>query len=150
MLGDTTPHRILAGNYGVTATLSGLQTEVRQGITVNVAQSALIDFMLKVGAVTERVEVTREAPLVETTNAVVTGWSPRKQVQDLPLNNRSLLDLPTLETGVCRCPRWRPRASKGMGAKISISGTRLYANLYQTDGADINDISQGAEAPAGT
>src|SRR3989304_2397948 len=79
------------GQYAVTVTLSGFQTGVRRGITLNVGQNAVIGFTLAVGAVTESVEVTGEAPLVETTTATVAGLTDAKQGQDLPLNARSLL-----------------------------------------------------------
>src|SRR5687767_15990431 len=47
---------ISPGNYDLTASIQGFQTEVRRGITVNVGQASVIDFGLQVGAVTERVE----------------------------------------------------------------------------------------------
>ena len=50
----------------------------------------MIDFTLKVGAISERVEVVADAQLVETSNAVVAGLVTERQVHDLPLNNRSL------------------------------------------------------------
>src|SRR3989304_5919311 len=78
------------GQYAVTASLSGFQTAVRRGITLNVGANAVIGFTLAVGAVAERVEVTGEAPLVETTTATVADLVDAKQVRDLPLNAGSL------------------------------------------------------------
>ena len=91
--GYYTAPNLSLGQYAVTASLSGFQTVVRRGITLNVGQNAVIGFTLQVGAVTESVEVTGEAPLVETTTATVAGLTDAKQVQDLPLNARSLLEL---------------------------------------------------------
>jgi len=142
--GYYTGSNIMSGNYEVIATMAGFQTEVRKGITVNVGQNSLIDFTLQVGAVSERVEVTAEAPLVETTNAVVTGLVTEKQVQDLPLNSRSLIELAPLQAGIVQAVNTAPGASKGMGAKLAISGTRYNANLFQVDGADINDLAGAA------
>src|SRR4051812_10603018 len=59
------------GQYEVTAGMTGFQTSVRRGITLNVGQNAVLDFTLQVGAMTEKVEVTAEAPLVETNTATV-------------------------------------------------------------------------------
>src|SRR5690242_15455434 len=88
------------GNYQVSASLPGFQTEIRRGFSVNVGQTAVIDLTLKVGTLAEKVEVTADAPLVETSNAVVAGLVTEKQVHDLPLNNRSLIELAPLEAGI--------------------------------------------------
>ena len=57
------------GNYRVTATLEGFQRVVRSGIVLTVGREAIVDLSLAVGAVTQTVEVTGEAPLVESTSA---------------------------------------------------------------------------------
>ena len=79
--GYYTAPNLSLGNYEITAGNGGFQTEVRRGITLNVGQNAVIDFTLKVGSVTERVEVTGEAPLIETTTATVSGLVTEKQVR---------------------------------------------------------------------
>ncbi|HWP85962.1 MAG TPA: TonB-dependent receptor, partial [Terriglobia bacterium] len=142
--GYYTAPNLTPGVYDLTALLSGFQTEVRRGLTVNVGQAAVMDFSMKVGAVSERVEVTAEAPLVETTNAVVSGLVSERQVEDLPLNSRSLIELAPLHSGVLLAPTGESSASKGMGAKLVISGTRYNTNLFQVDGADINDLGGAA------
>src|SRR5436309_4669868 len=98
--GYYTASNMSPGNYEVSASLEGFQTEVRRGFSVNVGQTSVIDFTLKVGAVAERVEVVAEAPLVETSNAVVAGLVTERQVHDLPLNNRSLIELAPLQAGI--------------------------------------------------
>src|SRR5947208_3463152 len=52
------------GKYRVVATVSGFQTEVRSGIVLTVGREAVVDLQLTVGAVSQTVEVTGEAPLV--------------------------------------------------------------------------------------
>src|SRR5438309_1856201 len=69
--GRYTAPQLPLGQYEVTATATGFQTETRSGITLTVGREATVDFSLRVGAVTEQVTVTGEAPLVETTNATV-------------------------------------------------------------------------------
>src|ERR1041385_571781 len=59
------------GQYQIQAEMNGFQTEIRKGITLNVGSDVVIDFMLKVGDVTEKIEVTAEAPLVQTTESTV-------------------------------------------------------------------------------
>src|SRR5260370_39279020 len=56
------------GGYEVQVSLSGFQTEVRRGVELTVGRQAVVNFALQVGQVAERVEVTVEASVVETTN----------------------------------------------------------------------------------
>src|SRR5881396_747552 len=54
------------GTYDVRAENTGFVTQTRKGIAVTVGQTTVIDVQLAVGATTELVEVSGEAPLVET------------------------------------------------------------------------------------
>ena len=56
---------LIPGPYKVTAEAEGFKTSVRDGIDVQVQDRLRIDLALEVGAVTEYVEVTAEAPLLE-------------------------------------------------------------------------------------
>ena len=62
----TTPQLGL-GHYEVTAEANGFQTVIRSGIELTLGREAMVDFTLQVGAVADRITVTGEAPLVETT-----------------------------------------------------------------------------------
>lgn len=137
------------GQYEITTTLSGFQTEVKRGITLNVGQNAVIDVTLQVGTVTERVQVTAEAPLIETTSANVAGLVNERQVRDLPLNARNLIELAPLYAGVAFAGSGERSASKGFATKLTISGTRYNASLFQLDGIDINDTAGSAGGAAG-
>src|SRR5438093_4137015 len=61
------------GRYEVQVSLSGFQTAVRSGIVLAVGEQAAVNFTLQVGQVAEKVEVTEEAPLVDTTSSAVGG-----------------------------------------------------------------------------
>lgn len=61
------------GTYEVSAELPGFQTTVRAGILLTLGQEAVIRMVLKVGAIQEKLVVTAEAPLVETTSSAVTN-----------------------------------------------------------------------------
>src|SRR2546423_1767375 len=62
---------LLPGIYSVRAEKQGFQGEVHNAIELQVQQTARIDFRLNVGLVTETVEVTGGAPLINTENATV-------------------------------------------------------------------------------
>ena len=88
------------GSYEVTAEAAGFQTAVRTGITLTVGREAVVDFSLQVGAVAERITVTGEAPLIETTKATVSSLVDERTMRAIPLVGRSMADLTALQPGV--------------------------------------------------
>src|SRR5438876_11081793 len=89
-----------AGSYDVTASASGFRPEVRSGITMTVGAAMRVDFALNVGTLAEAVEVTGEAPQVETTNSTMSGLVAENVIRELPLNGRDWLQLAVLQRGV--------------------------------------------------
>src|SRR3981081_2166052 len=60
---------LMVGNYEVSAESAGFKKEIRRGINLQIDQSAEINLQLQIGAASESVIVTAEAPLVNTDNA---------------------------------------------------------------------------------
>src|SRR5262245_63107067 len=87
---------IPVGVYEVTAEILGFKPLVRSGIDLAVAQEVVLNLTLEVGTTAERVTVTEEAPLVNTTLASTAGLITGEQLKDLPLNGRSFHELMTL------------------------------------------------------
>ena len=136
------------GHYRVTATSSGFQTEVRSGIELTLGRQAVVDLQLAVGAVSQSVEVTGEAPLVQTTDATVGYLVEDKTIRDLPLNGRDLTQLILLNPSVGQAMNATTNQSyTGFGKYISISGGRSEDNSYLLDGSFIGDFSR--HVPAG-
>src|SRR5689334_12137954 len=88
------------GEYEVKAEARGFRTTVRSGLTLQIDRTALVDFELSVGQVTETVSVTGAAPLIETSQAALGDVIENKQILDLPLNGRSYAQLALLAPGV--------------------------------------------------
>ena len=141
---------LIPGDYEVQAESAGFQTGVRSGITLSVGRQAVVDITLRVGDVAERVTVTGEAPLIETTTATVSGVVEQQQMRDIPLNARSFLELVPLQTGATFTETAGNSAVQGFGKRISVVGARYNQNSFLLDGADINDMSQSAGSAAGT
>ncbi|MGH9785290.1 MAG: carboxypeptidase regulatory-like domain-containing protein, partial [Terriglobia bacterium] len=138
------------GNYQVTAQLSGFQTSVRSGVVLTVGQEAVIDVTLQVGAVTQTVEVTGEAPLIELSNANLGGLIDDQTIRDLPLNARSWDNLALLQPGIVK---YGTATSGGFNSgsgvnKFSAAGARSYSNSFLLDGTDVNDSSN--QTPGGS
>ena len=132
------------GDYQVTATLQGFQTQVRSGIVLTVGREAVVDLVLSVGAVTQTVEVFGEAALIDTTSATVSGLVDGVQIRELPLNGRSYNDLALLNPGVIYNRSTGSSASDGYGARMNVNGARSNMNLFLVDGTVTNDASQTA------
>ena len=131
---------LISGRYRVTVSLAGFQTEIRSGIQLTVGREAVVNFELPVGAVTERVEVIGEAPLVQTTDAAVGYIVNERSIQELPLNGRDISQLILLSPNVVQNAngKWG-NADKGFGKRYSISGMRGEDNSFLLDGTYIND-----------
>ncbi|MCZ6753058.1 MAG: TonB-dependent receptor [Acidobacteria bacterium] len=126
------------GNYRVTASLAGFQTGVRSGINLTVGRTAVVNFELSVGAITQTVEVIGEAPLVDTVKGSMGELIESATITELPLNGRDLAQLVTLQTGAVHYTAGR---QEGEGGKLLVvSGARPTANVFLMDGIAIEDF----------
>ena len=122
------------GQYEVTAAKEGFKVEVHTGIDLVVAQEAEVNFTLQVGNVEQRVTVTGDAPLVNTTLSSTSGLINENQVKDLPLNGRSFDQLLTLNTGISNNTS---NIGTGNGwTGFSVAGKRQETNRYLINGVD--------------
>src|SRR5258708_24713723 len=77
------------GTYSVTVSQAGFQTSVTTNVTVDVATERRVDFALKTGEVSTRVEVSGEfLPQVETTSAQIGGTLTADTITNIPVNAR--------------------------------------------------------------
>jgi hypothetical protein len=88
------------GEYRVEASLQGFRGAARTGVTVQVNTTAVIDFTLEVGELTDQVEVRADATLLETTTGTVGKVVDNRRILELPLNTRNVYSLIFLTPGV--------------------------------------------------
>ncbi len=88
------------GTYRVEAKMSGFRRSVRSGIVLQIQQTLVVDFQLELGAITEQVEVTSQAPVLETTTSSLGKVVDNRRILDLPLNTRNVYSLIYLTPGV--------------------------------------------------
>ena len=72
------------GTYEVTVSAAGFAMAVRGGVTLNVGAQQLLNFTLKVGEVSQRIEVPGEELPVELASSEISGVVTQKAVQELP------------------------------------------------------------------
>ncbi len=130
--------QLAPGVYELKAEVAGFQTEVRKGLTLTVASEEVVDFTLKVGDVTQRIEVTGEAPLVQTTASSVSSLVDEHALNDLPLNGRSFIELVRLQDGVNAIRAAGTGAAYSFGQHISVAGSNPESNNFMMDGTNIS------------
>jgi hypothetical protein len=141
---------LLPGDYQVTTSATGFNTEVNTGITMNVGAQQTFDLTLHVGTVSHRVVVTTEAPAIQLTSSEISATVNATTVRELPLNGRSWTDLAALQPGVDTIqtqPSFATgsdRGNRGFGQQLTISGARPQQNNYRLDGVSLNDYANGA------
>src|SRR3989442_340502 len=138
------------GNYEVQGQLTGFQTEVRSGITLTVGREAVVNLALKVGQISDKVTISGEAPLVESTTATLSSLVDERTIRDLPLNGRSYDQLALLQPGVITMGAGQASMAfdYGTGQRFFVTGSRGYANSFLLDGTDINDHANGTPGGA--
>ncbi|MBI2821349.1 MAG: carboxypeptidase regulatory-like domain-containing protein [Acidobacteria bacterium] len=131
--------QLVPGSYELVAELSGFQTAVVEEIILSVAQEAVIGITLRVGEIADRVVVSAEVPLVETTTANVGALVDQETIRDLPLNGRDFIQLASLQEGVVVPTSARRSVTGDVGTKVSIGGTRPDQTAILLDGTDIKN-----------
>jgi hypothetical protein len=137
--GSYTVSELQIGTYNVTVSQSGFQTSVTSSVTVDVGIERRLDFALKPGQVSEKVEVSGESlPQVETTTTDLGGVITAATVENLPVNGRDYTKLIYLNPGVSGSPD-QISDSPGSFGEFSMNGARGRSNNYLLDGTDMND-----------
>src|SRR5215510_15135315 len=127
------------GRYEVRSEHQGFKTGIIN-LKLTVAEQAIANFDIEVGAVTEQVSVTvTTGAEVETTGSTISGLVDEKKIRDLPLNGRDLAQLVLLQPGVVNSRSSVQSSNTGRGTRFSVAGARPSQNLFQLDGTNIND-----------
>ena len=140
------------GTYEITVTAQGFSTAIRSGVTLMVGQQQVLNVTMAVGQVTQRVEVTGEAPAIELASSTISGAVNANTIRELPLNGRDWTQLAALQPGVSSSAQIQmatntgstERIQRGLGAQLTISGARPQSNNYRIDGITANDYSNGS------
>ncbi len=139
-----------AGDYTVTATLAGFESQKIERITLQVQQAARVDFRLKVGDVNQSVEVSAGVVALQTENATVGTVIDSGKIVDLPLNGRNFIQLAQLIPGVNPGTPGSITVRRGRGSvgqtdpsygatAASANGMRDTANRFFLDGIETMD-----------
>ncbi len=134
------------GPYRLEVSKAGFSTYVQTGIVLQVATNPTVDVALKVGAVSEQVQVEANAALVETQATGVGTVIENQRILELPLNGRQATDLIQLAGAAI------PQGVAGAGGfpntgQIVIAGGQAFGVAFWLDGSLYNNPWDNANLP---
>ncbi len=129
--------------YDVRVEAASLASQERKGVTLQVSQSASLNFTLTPGTVSETVNVTEQAPLLDTGNAELGTDVTNEYVRDIPLINRSMFGLVFLAGGVTETTGSGTQDSYPSGTNFVSNGQRNATAEVRIDGALTSAPEQG-------
>jgi hypothetical protein len=128
------------GNYKVTAEHEGFRTIVSDEHKLLINQALRIDLTMQVGSTNQKIEVQANAAAVETVDATLGQSVTSRQLINMPLNGRDVLDLALLQPGVTESN------DDNFGAgNFSIAGGRSDSVTYLLDGGLNNDLLDNSQ-----
>jgi Carboxypeptidase regulatory-like domain len=139
--GDFTFVEVAPGNYHVEYTLQGFKKYVRSSVVLEVNQVLTLNATLQPGGTQEVVEVTSQAPLVDTTSTQLGAAVDDRTVSELPLNARDTYQFLQLQPGVMSTVGTGNSVVYGSdkSGSVSVNGGRGRSNNFSVNGGDAND-----------
>ncbi len=140
------------GRYTITVSAQGFKTFVQKGLELTAGQQIRYPITLELGEITEKVEVTAEAPLLQNASVQLTDNITPQQIQDLPQARRDFTSLLSLQTGMVRnsTEYIQINGLAGVGITVTVDGVDAggdseSSSLSAFQGANvINVLSQEA------
>lgn len=140
-MGDYLLTLLPPGRYTLSAELQGFRKAVRKDVEVNVGTRPSFNFALALGQLTETVEVAAEA-VIETTKSDISGVVTPREIQNLPLLNRTFAGLTVVMPEARPVGNFDPTKTRiGNFAMSGGDGRQLDVNV---DGGDNKDNAVGS------
>jgi hypothetical protein len=140
--------RVPTGTYELRIEAKGFKSLVRPNIVLDLNQRARLDLALQLGALSESVEVTGAAPLLNTDTTVIGAVLTSNMVTDTPLVSRNFISLTLLAPGVTVTDPSSLNSGKrtANSGRPYVNGNRAEANNFLLDGVDNNEPTNNRTA----
>jgi hypothetical protein len=126
-------------SYTVTVSAPGFATATAPHVSITVGGSAELPINLSVASMSEKVEVSSEAELIEATRTSTTDTVSQEKIDNLPINGRNYINFTLTDSQVVRDNA--PNTGAAPTSGLNMSGQRGRSNLVNVDGADATDNS---------
>ena len=132
---------VTPSTYTITVEATGFKKLERKGVIVDTQAQIGLDLALEVGAVTQAVEVTAAAPMIETANASVGQAINEQKIEELPNVGRNALIMAKLAQNVIFTgnPVMNRMQDQGSTANVSIAGSVGWSGNWLIDGIPETD-----------
>lgn len=138
--GNYTKGQLIPGDYQVTIEAQGFQKAVSNRITVQVDQVSRFDTSMQVGNVTQEVEVTAAAPLLQADRADVAQTFDAQQIEELPSVGRNLQAFELLNPGTAPVGWAHASDENPQGSVQMIVNGQVFDTMgYELDGTTNQD-----------
>jgi hypothetical protein len=135
--GEFSAPNLAPGTYTVKVDLTGFKPSVTKGVRLLANRTARVDVVLQPGAITQTVEVTAGAPVINSETATVGSILEAATITQLPLNGRTLDRLIRISAGVTSDSASNPR----------VAGSAYWGGIqFSVDGTTFNDMGNGGGA----
>ncbi len=138
--GDYTFPQVPVGTYRVEFDQTGFKKNVRRDVNVDLNQVVTLNMVMQIGEAKETVDVTSEAPLVDTSSTQLGSVMDAQQVSNLPLNSRDTYQLLQLQPGVQGVGGSDLFYGSNTSGGVSVNGGRSRSNNFNVNGGDGNDL----------
>ncbi|MGH9352115.1 MAG: carboxypeptidase regulatory-like domain-containing protein [Terriglobia bacterium] len=138
------------GPYRLEVSSPGFEAYAQSGIVLQVDNNVQINVTLRVGTVSQQVQVSAGAEMVQTQDTSVSEVVDQRRINDLPLNGRQATDLILLTGGAVEAPdsgRVTSSHDYPSAVGISVAGGQMNGNNYLLDGSDNNDSHSNVNLP---
>jgi hypothetical protein len=127
--------------YSVKVEAQGFKSTEQQSVTVQADAGSSVDLQLQLGATTESVEVTSEAPQLKTDRADIATTFNEKYVEDVPILNRNFTTLQLMAPGSQKIVGWSHAATENPqgSQQIFTQGQHFSGTAFELDGTDNQD-----------
>ncbi len=129
--------------YTIKAQASGFGVAEKKNVVLQVDQQTSVDFVLRPSGVSQTLEVTETAPLLDTESATLGTDISSEYVHELPLANRSFFGLTFLAAGVTEVAGSGTNDNYPSGTNFTSNGQRNATAEIRLDGALISAPEQG-------
>src|ERR1700758_493770 len=146
--GNYTFTNLKIGKYSLTFQKEGFQRTVQTNVDLGIAQIIRFDIALKVGSVSQTIEVSDAPPLLQTETSSLGSIETEQRIVDLPLNGRNFFKLtynfPGANEGATGTSAGAGSTDNNRpGTAVSVNGLRIFDNNFLLDGMDNNEFGNG-------
>lgn len=137
------------GSYTLDVTAPGFQSYTQKGISLQVNEAAQVNVTLKVGAVSDKVEVEADVNMVQTQQNAISQVVDQARIVELPLNGRDPTQLITISGAAVNHNDGTNISNKSFytSHSIAVAGSAGNTTNYLLDGGDNNDSFTNVNMP---